>query len=207
MTALTGLISDLWDLNDFWYHTVSGYLMGGFAIAHVVLNWNRLVSYAGFRVQTIRSARLAGRTVHRRRGEGRLRMTSNPSSRRRGSAGPSSRGAVSSGLTIGALGGLAFGRGLRQPPTIDAGSDVGVVYHQWSKPGIIDALGTLTSWGPPVDLYKRHAGAPRVPLPAVAVTDGVETGPTPHRRSSADVQFEPMPTGRCRSTSSAGCST
>mgnify|MGYP006212836021 CR=1 FL=1 len=35
VTALTGLISDLWDLNDFWYHTVSGYMMGAFAIAHV----------------------------------------------------------------------------------------------------------------------------------------------------------------------------
>jgi len=22
-TAFTGLIADLWDLNDFWYHTVS----------------------------------------------------------------------------------------------------------------------------------------------------------------------------------------
>ena len=27
-TALTGVIADLWDLNDFWYHTVSGYVMG-----------------------------------------------------------------------------------------------------------------------------------------------------------------------------------
>ena len=96
VTALTGLISDLWDLNDFWYHTVSGYLMGGFAIAHVVLNWNRLVSYAGFRVQTMRW-RGSRPDRPRRRGEGRPRMTSNPSSRRRGWAGPSSRDAVSSG--------------------------------------------------------------------------------------------------------------
>ena len=32
-TALTGVIADLWDLNDFWYHTVSGYAMGVFAAA------------------------------------------------------------------------------------------------------------------------------------------------------------------------------
>ena len=35
-TAATGLIADLWDLNDFWYHTVSGYVMGGFAVAHIL---------------------------------------------------------------------------------------------------------------------------------------------------------------------------
>lgn len=26
--ALTGVIADLWDLNDFWYHTLAGYVMG-----------------------------------------------------------------------------------------------------------------------------------------------------------------------------------
>ena len=36
--AATGIVADLWDLNDFWYHTVSGYVMAGFAILHVVLN-------------------------------------------------------------------------------------------------------------------------------------------------------------------------
>ena len=55
-TAATGLIADLWDLNDFWYHTVAGYVMGGFAIVHVVLNWGKLVAYARFRL-TRRPAR------------------------------------------------------------------------------------------------------------------------------------------------------
>jgi hypothetical protein len=27
-TGITGVIADLWDLNDFWYHTVAGYLIG-----------------------------------------------------------------------------------------------------------------------------------------------------------------------------------
>jgi SagB-type dehydrogenase family enzyme len=82
------------------------------------------------------------------------------------------------GLGIGAVGGLAFGRGLRPPPTIEAGSDVGVIYHQWSKPGIIDALGTLTSWGPPVELYKTHPGAPRIALPAVSISSRADSGPS-----------------------------
>ena len=50
-TGITGLVSDLWDLNDFWYHTISGYVMGGFAVLHVVLNWDRLVGYARFRIR------------------------------------------------------------------------------------------------------------------------------------------------------------
>src|ERR671912_1137799 len=60
VTGISGLISDLWDLNDFWYHTVAGYVMGGFAIAHVVLNWGRLVAYGRFRLRrdTPRSARV-----------------------------------------------------------------------------------------------------------------------------------------------------
>src|SRR5687767_11210860 len=50
VTAMTGLIADLWDLNDFWYHTVAGYVMGAFAIAHLLFNWDRLVAYARFRL-------------------------------------------------------------------------------------------------------------------------------------------------------------
>ena len=26
-TGATGLVADLWDLNDFWYHTLAGYVM------------------------------------------------------------------------------------------------------------------------------------------------------------------------------------
>ena len=43
VTAVTGVIADLWDLNDFWYHTVAGYAMGVFAAAHVWLNRERLI--------------------------------------------------------------------------------------------------------------------------------------------------------------------
>ena len=32
VAAATGIIADLWDLNDFWYHTVSGYVVAGFAV-------------------------------------------------------------------------------------------------------------------------------------------------------------------------------
>ncbi len=181
VTGVSGLISDLWDLNDFWYHTVSGYVMGAFAIAHVVLNWGRLVNYARFRWRSMRGAVV--------RDGGSNTPVPQPSAPARGPADPeplqrsrwlgrallSRRGLL--GLGFGAAGGVLFGRGLRQPPVLEEGSDVGMVYHQWSKPGILDALGTVANWGQPVELYKLHPGAPRFALPPVTV-DATEAGPS-----------------------------
>jgi SagB-type dehydrogenase family enzyme len=178
-TALSGLISDLWDLNDFWYHTVSGYVMGGFAIAHVLLNWGRLVSYAGFRWRSMRMPRTSSPAtappVTRPPGAAPDGEAPRPATWL-GRALVSRRGLL--GLAVGGAGGVLFGRGLRTPPPIEAGSDVGVVYHQWSKPGVLDALGTLTSWGQPVELYKSYPAAPRVTLPRVRLEDGEASLPT-----------------------------
>jgi SagB-type dehydrogenase family enzyme len=171
ITAVSGLISDLWDLNDFWYHTVSGYVMGGFAIAHVVLNWGRLVSYAGFRWRSLRTPRpsptpsVAATTAPRRAPDAEEQQPGSWLGR----ALVSRRGLF--GLAIGGAGGAVLGRGLRPPPPIEAGSDVGVVYHQWSKPGVLDALGTLSSWGQPVELYKAYPDRARIALPAVRLED------------------------------------
>jgi SagB-type dehydrogenase family enzyme len=98
------------------------------------------------------------------------------------------------GLAIGGAGGALLGRGLRTPPPIEAGSDVGVVYHQWSKPGVLDALGTLTSWGPPVELYKSHPGTPQFALPPVRLDDdpGLPTAQAIATRRSIR-SYEPTP--------------
>lgn len=168
-TALTGVVADVWDLNDFWYHTVAGYAMGVFAIGHVALNWSRLVSYARFRLRrperagAARSRRIAAATEH------------GPPA----AAPPLTRALVSRrgllGIAVGGVAGLLLGRGLRPPPQIEAGSDVGVVYHEWSKPGLIDALGTVTSWGQFPELYKRYPDAPRVTLPPPNTAAGPPT--------------------------------
>src|SRR5688572_19567758 len=84
VTALTGVIADLWDLNDFWYHTVAGYVMGGLAVAHVIFNWERLVSYGRFR--------LRGLTGDDRRPDAAPRAVANPrKADRRRSPAPSFR--------------------------------------------------------------------------------------------------------------------
>lgn len=69
------------------------------------------------------------------------------------------------GLSAGAVGGWLFGRGLRPPPVIPQGSDVGVVYHQWSKPGVIDVLGSGAEWGQQPPLYKAYPGTATIALP------------------------------------------
>jgi SagB-type dehydrogenase family enzyme len=178
VTAITGVIADLWDLNDFWYHTVSGYVMGVFGIAHVWLNRERLVGYARFRWRTFRGSAAAARAT---RSVG--AMASRPAGPDPEPASPltwlgralvSRRGLF--GLAIGATGGAVLGRGLRPAPPIEAGSDVGVIYHQWSKPGILDAFGSVTNWGQPVELYKTYPQARRIELPPVQLDAGLDEG-------------------------------
>ncbi len=183
VTGVTGLIADLWDLNDFWYHTVAGYVMGGLAIVHVLLNWRTLVAYGRFRIRTIAAGPArpapAARTTATARPPTRpasAAVAADPANPPLASAGRailSRRGLLGAG--IGGAVGLALGRGLRQPPQIAAGSDVGVVYHEWSKPGVIDTLGSVANWGQSVPLYKRYPGARTVPLGKPDLDGGLST--------------------------------
>ncbi len=200
-TGVTGIVADLWDLNDFWYHTVSGYVMGGFALLHVVLNWGRLVGYARFRLRGA-VARIA---------------PNRPASPARPATAPvvptpqrpadepepgtlvgvltrmalSRRGLL--GLAVGGVGGWLLGRGLRQPPPIAAGSDVGVIYHQWSKPGVIDALGSVANWGQPVELYKAYPDASSIALPEPGLEGGLPAARAiATRRSTRSYSTQPM---------------
>ena len=187
VTAVTGAIADLWDLNDFWYHTVAGYVMGGFAIVHVVLNWERLVAYGRFRLRRERAGSTRDRPP-RKEGAPVVEPVTLASVAR---GMLSRRGFI--GLAVGGLGGWAFGRGLRQPPQISAGSDVGVVYHEWSKPGVIDALGSVANWGQFPDLYKRYPDAPRVSLPEPRLEDARPAALTiAERRSTRSYAATPM---------------
>jgi SagB-type dehydrogenase family enzyme len=192
-TAISGVIADLWDLNDFWYHTVSGYAMGVFAIAHVLLNFERLTGYARFRWRSLRHHAPVVAPRPRPRPEpgetAEVEPVGWPSTL--GRALVSRRGLF--GLTIGGVTGLLLGRGLRPAPTIEAGSDVGVIYHQWSKPGILDALGSVANWGPPVELYKTYRGAPLLELPAPDLEGGLSAAQAiATRRSTRDYVASPM---------------
>jgi SagB-type dehydrogenase family enzyme len=182
---VSGIVADVWDLNDFWYHTVAGYVMGGFALAHVAFNWGRLASYARFRLRPNRQAvpRPPPGRVHAPEPVPPGALVSRVALSRRGLLG----------MAIGGAGGWLLGGGLRPRPQIEAGADVGVVYHEWSKPGLIDALGTVTSWGQFPELYKRYPDAPRVPLPPPDLKTGPPTAATiAARRSTRTYAATPM---------------
>lgn len=138
---LTGIVAQLWDLNDFRYHTWAGYAMAAAALVHVWLNWRQVMTYTQFRLG--RRAKPGPRPVRQREPV---------------AAGQIARGVVLSrrgllGLTIDGLGGLVPGAGLRPAPALSASSDVGLVHHEWSKPGLRDAVGTLMDWGVQPLLY------------------------------------------------------
>jgi SagB-type dehydrogenase family enzyme len=192
VTAATGVIADLWDLNDFWYHTVAGYAMGVFAIAHVVLNQDRLIAYGRFRWRSLRQPRPpAPVPVPLRRTVRDVDVEPTQPASMLGRALLSRRGMF--GLTAGGIAGLVLGRGLRPAPPIEVGSDVGVIYHQWSKPGIIDALGSVANWGQPVALYKAYPGATRVDLPQPDLDGGLSAAAAiSRRRSTRDYVPTPM---------------
>jgi len=206
-TGFTGIIADLWDLNDFWYHTLAGYLMGALAIVHVWLNWGKLVAYARFRLARRQAAPEASAIGAAARPGAAMRagtpMLAGRASAVAAEPGPSNpfraigrtlvsrRGVIA--LGVGSAAGLVLGRGLRPPPVIAQGSDVGVVYHEWSKPGVIDTLGSVANWGQQPPLYKEYPGAAVITLPEATLPPGM---PTEHaiarRRSIRDYSGEPM---------------
>ena len=187
-TALTGVIADLWDLNDFWYHTVAGYVMGAFAVAHVLFNWDRLVAYARFRLHRPEQRPASAPPPARRIVDP---GPAQPAGGIIGRVALSRRGLL--GIVVGGLGGWAIGRGLRPPPTLSVGSDVGLVYHEWSKPGVLDALGSVASWGQFPELYKSYPDAARIGLSSPRLDAGPPTARAiADRRSTRSYSSDPL---------------
>ncbi len=195
VTILTGVVAHLWDLNDFVYHTYAGYVMVVFALAHVCLNWGRMVGYARFRLSRKRSM---PRTLSGSAGRDSPAGSTVPVTMERTPPVQAARHVVISrrgfvGLLLGGLGGIAMGRGLRQQPIIPGGTDLGVVYHEWSKPGVIEVLGTITNWGQKPPLYKEYPQAPQINLPTPSAERGLATEEAiRRRRSTRDYSGAPM---------------
>lgn len=197
-TGFTGIIADMWDLNDFWYHTLAGYLMGALAIAHVWLNWRKLLAYARFRLTRRVTAphTFASPTIPRAAPALTVAAPHEPIHPLRtiGRRAISRRGAIA--LAVGGAAGLVVGRGPRPPPVIAQGSDVGVIYHEWSKPGVIDTLGSLASWGQQPPPYKEYPGTRVIDLPKPVLAPGMSTEQAiAMRRSVRDYSGEPMTLG------------
>lgn len=74
------------------------------------------------------------------------------------------------GSALGVAGGYALGqvvplqRPASQPPSDAPEADLGLRYHEWSKPGRTREFGPLPDWGTQPARYKRYPQAPRVNL-------------------------------------------
>jgi hypothetical protein len=69
----------------------------------------------------------------------------------------------------------------------DQVADVGLFYHQWSKPGAAQALGAILNWGEQPERYKTYPHAEQIELPSpqgyqgLSLEEAIET-----RRSQRD---------------------
>ncbi len=182
VAAVTGIVAHLWDLNDFIYHVYAGYALVGFAIAHVAFNWSKLINYGRWRLGR-RGTRHAKPAHPRSKQPAPGTAAPQAASASAGTDRPpaavwrqvrvSRRGAV--GLVLTGIGGVVVGRRLSTPPEVPYGSDLGVVYHAWSKPGTPALWGTLADWGSQPPRYKAYPDAPYITLPKPGAVRGLPT--------------------------------
>lgn len=183
VAAVTGWISDLWDLNDFVYHRYAGYTMAILAFVHGCLYWRQLVGYARWRVSKGSRRRRSIVKDSQSRPLPALKALLRAPLSRRGFLG----------LALGGLGGYAAGRVLHQQLDIPYGEDVGEIYHEWSKPKLLSLLGTLASAGSQPALYKTYVGVEPIPLPPAGDLRGLHTEEAiQQRRSVRDYSGQPM---------------
>ena len=200
LAATTGLVSDLWDLNDFVYHKYAAYTLAFIGLVHVCLHWDRLVSYfrwrLGKRPQRHRPATLTSseRFIQQQK----ARTSGEVSKNRRlnipgvKNLAPLSRRDFIS-LSLGGLGGFALGRTLSTEPDLPYGADVGAIYHEWSKPKLLSLLGTISDWGSKPALYKVYNSAKRITLPPPGDFQGLSTEDAiKRRRSVRNYSNQPM---------------
>ena len=144
--ATTGVLMGLFGTPQFFWHSYAGYLSGTVAAIHLALNWSRVTAYLRRRFKQ------SDRT---------------PSQRPQRDSLVGRRGFL---IAIpAAAAGFLLGRLIpnRQPAQIadETTTDIGQLYHRWSKPGYTLSLGSLLNWGGQPARYKTYPQAERVDLP------------------------------------------
>lgn len=179
--AVTALISDALDLNEFVFHKYTGYAATGLVLVHVYAHWPVLVAF------------WTGRTRQRSRTE---TATSPPAP----DTAPSSRRGVSRRAVLAAagVGATGFAAGwLVRPSDVGRlpGEDFGALYHRASSPGFADALGALLGWGVQPARTKDYPGAARIALPPVTAPPELSVARAiERRRSLRDYADRPLTT-------------
>jgi len=192
ITTLTGLVSDLWDINDFVLHKYSAYILVFIGLTHVYLHWDRLISYIRWRMgRHPRRAQLRSPAVYEKpRGLPGTKLENERYASRSPTGGEKlNRMAVTRrdfiSLMLGGLGGLFLGNLLRSEQDLPSGGDLGAVYHEWSKPKLQSLFATISDWGSRPSLYKEYRSAERISLPPPGEFKGMHTEVAIQRRRSA----------------------
>lgn len=151
-TGVTGLLADYLGIPRSLFHRYSAYSLVVLALWHIVLRRQQL--WARFRVATGMRGRPLRVSEHIKTGLSELPKV--PVLSRR------------TFLISGAVGlaGFFLGRWLpsgKLPSELE-GTDLGLVYHQWSKPGIGDIVRKPFQWGGQPPLYKEYPSAQRIDL-------------------------------------------
>ena len=165
----TGIVAELWDINDFVYHKYPAFVLAVLVCTHFLLKLPQW--WAGtralFRIQPRRGLDTRPRvTVPRVEPHG----------------GLTRRDVLS--WAIGAVGGFVAGNILASARALPLGEDIGDVYHQWSKPGYVSLLRTVVSWGTQPPPFKDYPNAEKIALPKVSRREGMSLEATIARRRS-----------------------
>jgi SagB-type dehydrogenase family enzyme len=212
--AVTGLLSDALDLNEFVLHKYVGYTAAVLALVHVAAHWPSLVTFwtgrGGRRARagTATTAPAAGPAPAAETAPAAgPAPTAFPAPGTAPGTGPASdamgssprgirRRAVLAAAGIGATG-FAVGW-LVRPADVGRlpGEDVGALYHRASTPGFTDALGALVGWGAQPTRTKDYPAAARFELPPVSAPPELSVaGAIERRRSLRDYADRPLTTG------------
>src|SRR3990170_2069155 len=179
--AVTALVSDALDLNEFVFHKYTGYAATVLVLVHIYAHWPSLVAF------------WTGRT---RQQSGTEAATSRPAPE----AAPPLRHGVSrrAVLTAAGFGATGFAAGwLVRPPDAGRlpGEDFGALYHRASSPGFTDALGALIGWGVQPARTKEYPEAALAALPAVTAPPELSVARAiERRRSLRDFAGRPLTT-------------
>lgn len=147
--TVSGLIADLFGFPQFVLHAYAGYAWAVLSIAHIALNWRRITAF-----------------LRSRFGHGRLRR------REANDEEPDDAHQRRRGFLVAALSALGgFLAGWLVPRGSEEGTgDLGLRYHEWSKPGVSDLGAMVRDWGSRPEPVKTYPDAPRLSLPEPRLT-------------------------------------
>mgnify|MGYP006301468733 CR=1 FL=1 len=167
--TVTGVVADVFGLHQFIYHRYAGYVCASFILLHVALNWRRVTVYLG----RLFSGRRRREVKEAERGA-------------EAEAAPARRQVLIAALS--AAGGFLAGWLIpdRGPDLPGGATDVGALYHEWSKPERSFPI-PLPNWGERPSRYKTYPDAEGISLPDPRGFQGLRVeGALEMRRSIRD---------------------